>query len=236
MKVCAYVPLLYGKEYLEYSIRSYMDVVDKIYILYTDKPSYGHNSGFVNTESEQELKDIVFSTTNKAEWIKVDANNEGAHRGHISQFSRNYDMTVSTDYDEVWKTEDLERALKQAYDMPYRRYGIAGFLNFFRDFNNVCTDGFRPHRIYKESGNGEYLNLEATIYHFGYAISEASMRGKWACHGHHDELRPNWINEVYLNPNVTTNLHPVAHGIWNLHPFDKYILPQFMHKHPLFLK
>lgn len=55
MKVCAYIPLLYGKEYLAASIQSYMDLVDKIYVLYTPKPSYGYNAHLACPESEQEL-------------------------------------------------------------------------------------------------------------------------------------------------------------------------------------
>lgn len=234
MKVCAYIPLLYGKEYLAASIQSYEGLVDKIYVLYTPKPSYGYNAHFACPESEQELKDIVFSTTNKAEWIHVNANNEGAHRGYIAQFERQYDLTVATDYDEVWKPEDLARALQEAYDQPFRRYGIDGFVHFWKSFNKVCYDGFRPVRIYKNNGHGETI-LRSTIYHFGYAISETMMRYKWSIHGHYSELKPNWIEGVYKSDRLE-DLHPVSNGLWNAVDFDKNTLPDFLKAHPNFNK
>lgn len=230
MKVCAYIPLLYGAEYLAASIQSYNDLVDKIFVLYTSKPSYGYNAHLVCPESEQQLKDIVFATTNKAEWIDVTgANNEGDHRGHIQRFSQGYDLTLSTDADEVWNPNSLQEALKQAYDQPFRRYGIDGFINFWKSFNQVCIDGFRPIRIYNNAGNGETV-IKATVYHFGYAISEAMMRYKWDIHGHHTELRKNWIDEVYLS-DKTVDLHPVSFSLWNAESFDKNTLPDFLKSH-----
>lgn len=229
MKVCAYVPLLYGREYLAASIQSYRDLVEKIFILYTSKPSYGYNSHLECPETEQELKDIVFSTTNKAEWININANNEGDHRGHIQQFSKDFDLTVATDADEVWQPESLENALKQAYDQPFRQYGIDGFLNFWKSFNHVCTDGFRPIRIYKNSGKGE-TEIKATIYHFGYAIPLASMQFKWLIHGHKPELKENWIESVYQSDRMN-DLHPVSNDLWNAVPFDKNTMPDFLKSH-----
>ena len=233
-KIISYTPLHYGKEYLKYSILSYMDVVDKIVFLYTEKPSYGHNSHLRCPESEEELKDIVFSTTNKAEWVRINANNEGEHRHKIDRFRLDYDLGVATDYDEVWNTQELERALVEAKARNYARYGIDGFVNFWKDFNNACYDGFRPHRIFNYKGQGE-AEIKATIYHFGYAISEEMMRYKWAIHGHHGELKKGWIDKVYLGTGKE-DLHPVSNNLWNAQPFDKNTLPEFMKTHPLWSK
>lgn len=232
MKVLGYVPLHYGKEFLKESILSYNDLVDKIVILYSKNPSYGHGTSLQCPESEEELKDLVFSTTNKAEWVNISANNEGAHRTTIWNYADGYDLILATDADEVWKTDELERELKSALSRPFARYGINGFLNFWKTFNHVCLDGFVPIRIYKPGGIGEGISY-ATIYHFGYAISEELMRYKWAIHGHKSELRKNWIDGVYLS-DKKEDLHPVALGLWNAVSFDKNTLPDSLKAHPKF--
>lgn len=232
MKILGYCPLLYGKEYLRYSIESYKYLVDKIIILYSPIPSYGHNTHLVCPESEHDLKDIAFSTSSKVEWIRVKANQEGQHRAQIFKYADSYDLILGTDYDEVWDKKELAFALKEAYDNPFERYGINGFINFWKDFNNVCIDSFRPIRIIKPGGVGE-SEVKVTCYHFGYAISEEMMRWKWAIHGHHNELRDRWIEDVYLGDRKD-DLHPVAIGLWNAQPFDKHKLPDILQSHPRF--
>ena len=54
MKTLAYYPVHYGAEYLDASIRSISDQVDKIVILYTTHPSYGHGTSTPCPESESE--------------------------------------------------------------------------------------------------------------------------------------------------------------------------------------
>lgn len=232
MKTLAYIPLHYGKDYLGYAIESIKDHVDKIIILYTPTPSYGHGSQITPIESEQELKDIAFSASNKIQWESNTYHHEGEHRNHIDKFSDGYDLVLACDADEVFA--DVEGALKQAYDQNFKRYGVNGFINFWKTFDKVCLDGFRPIRIIKPSGSGE-SEVKTIVYHFGYCISEALMRYKWAIHGHADELRQNWIDEVYLSDR-TQDLHPVAIGLWNLVPYDKNTLPELLKKHPYYDK
>ena len=59
MKVLAYIPILYGEEYLDACIKSIDDHVEKIVILYTDRPSYGHFSQAQCPETEDQLKEIA---------------------------------------------------------------------------------------------------------------------------------------------------------------------------------
>lgn len=234
MKTCAYIPLHYGAEYLDASIKSYNDLVEKIFVLYTSKPSYGHNAHLQCPESEQQLKDIAFSVSNKIEWLNITAHNEAQHRGHIEKFEKDYDLVVSTDADEVWNPTSLENALREAYNSGFRRHGIDGFVNFWKSFDKVCYDGFRPIRIYNTKGQGETV-LKATIYHFGYCITEKIMRYKWDIHGHHSELKPNWIDEVYKGDRLT-DLHPVSIGLWNAEDFNKELLPEILKNHPNYNK
>lgn len=234
MKVCAYIPLHYGAEYLAASIQSYNDLVDEIFILYTSTPSYGHTTGIECPESEWKLRDIANSVSSKISWVNISAISEAEHRDMMWYHTREYDVVVATDYDEIWLGESLQRAIKEAYDQPFKRYRIDGFINFWKSFDKVCLDGFRPVRIYKHSGVGE-SELKATVYHFGYAIAIKTMIYKWAIHGHKYELRPDWIEDVYMS-DKETDLHPVSISLWNSQSFDKTTLPEFMKQHPNFNK
>ena len=84
------------------------------------------------------------------------------------------------------------------------------------------------------------------------------MNYKWSCHGHKDELNPNFLN-MYNRYNkerydkwvaneravewmpgkyihdVSYTLHPVAKEIWRqTKPFDKNELPEVLKNHPRF--
>lgn len=235
MKLIGYIALHYGCEYLRESIMSYNDLVDKIIILYAEKPSYGQDGGMQCPESEQQLKDLVFSATNKAEWVKVNPRHEGEHRGEIWKYSDGYDLIVTADSDEVFKPDELEQAVRFCIDNDYQRYGVDGFINFFRDFNHVCLDGFRPIRFYKPKATKQETVVKCTVYHFGYAQRLEMLEYKFSVHGHKTELRPNWINEVYKTDR-DSDLHPVSIALWNSIPFDKNTLPEFLKAHPNFNK
>jgi hypothetical protein len=238
MRVLAYIPLHYGKEYLSEAIKSIHDSVEKIIILYTDKPSFGYSTGLPCPDTREEMFHQAKNTSHKVEWIEIAAGKEGEHRELIHYYSHGYDLIVTVDADEIWSGEDLKRCLKQAYESHERNYGIAGFVNFYRSFNTVCIDHFTPIRIIKPSGiAGTMKVLNGTIYHFGYAQRNEVMRYKWSCHGHRDELRNGWMEHKYFGY-VTgmTDLHPVAAGIWNPISFDKNTLPDFLKQHPNFNK
>lgn len=229
MRVIAYYPLHYGAEYLKESILSIRDKVEKIIFLYSPVPTYGHATHLTNPDSEELLRSIAEKYCHVYEWKVISAANEGEHRHIITQFNEVYDLTLAVDADEVWQPDTLRNALDAAYNMPYARYGIDGFLNFWKTFDQVCLDGFRPIRIYKK-GQGEYINLKGTVYHFGYCISEELMRYKWGCHGHKSELRRKWIDDVYLSDRKN-DLHPVAENLWNVQQFDKTTMPDFLKQH-----
>ena len=83
--------------------------------------------------------------------------------------------------------------------------------------------------------NGVGHGLPTKIYHFGTCQSKKTMEYKYLCHGHKNELRSDWLNEVYYKwtpENQIQNLHPVAHGLWNAEAFDKTALPDSIKAHP----
>jgi hypothetical protein len=83
-----------------------------------------------------------------------------------------------------------------------------------------------------------YSHKLAPVFHFGYCIRDQLMHYKWSCHGHKNELRENWLKDVWMRPNVTKNVHPTngkndeGVGFWNVQQMKKSTLPAVMRKHP----
>ncbi len=242
MKTIAYYPLHYGLEYLEASIKSIHDHVEKIVILYTDKPSYGHHSKMECPESEQQLKDLAFASSNKIEWVKIQSQNEGNHRDKAFNYASGFDVMLTLDTDEVWEPAVLEDTIKRASETNSRYIGIDGFVGFWRDFDHVVKDWFHPVRIHNlRSQNRVQQDIKSTIYHFGYAQSEAIMRYKFEVHGHKSEIIPDYLDKKYyawdkIGCGVEW-LHPASTTIWqDAEHYDKSVLPEILKNHPNFDK
>lgn len=239
MKVYAYIPLHYGAEYLKQAIQSVDEFVEKILILYTDKPSYGFGTASPCPETEGELQAIASSASSKVVWIKQNFEYEGAHRSYANQFAEDADLLLALDADEVWNRESLKECLEFAYNAPHKYTGITGFINFWKSFNYACYDGYAPIRITKiKANNMDQKHIGGKVYHFSCAQSLKMVKYKWEIHGHKDELRPDWMEKylAWTPENNLLDLHPVAINLWNATPFDKEFLPDFMKTHPNYNK
>lgn len=239
MRVIGYIPLMYGAEYLEACIKSMENHVEKILIVYTEKPSQGHATDFICPETEEQLKTIALAASEKIEWHKGQFGCESEHRNYILKYASGYDIVFTLDADEVVDQEDIPRALKLAYESDKRHIGISGFINFWRSFSYACYDGFIPYRIVNLKNQGGTGQVDCKIYHFSTAQKIETIRFKWNVSGHKDELRKNWIDDVYLKwtpDNQFNDLHPVAFGLWNATPFNKETLPDSLKSHPNYNK
>ena len=238
MKVIGYIPLYYGAEYLDACIKSMAPHVEKIIVIYVDKPSQGYDSGIPCPEGEEMLKEIAVNASEKVEWHKGRFGHEAQHREYILQHSEGYDLVLTCDADEVI-TDDIQGALEQAYNSKNRRFNVSGFVNFWRSFDYACYDGFLPARITNLHNTEGEETVHATYYHFSCAQSEEIVRFKWNVSGHKSELRPNYLDEVFYGwtkENQIQDLHPVAFGLWNATPFDKTTLPDVLKNHPNYNK
>lgn len=232
MKVIAYCPLHYGGEYLAAAIQSVENHVDKIMIFYTETPSYGFNTKLSCPETEEELFKIATEASPKVEWFKVQSGSEGEHRHLIYQFTEGYDLVLAFDFDEVFDQQDLARVLKEAFaNKEHLHFGLSGFINFWRSFNNACYDGFTPVRITNLHNTGAMGILNCKVYHFSCAQSARIMNYKYAIHGHKDEIREGWLEQTYFGWHGQPDLHPVSIGLWNATPFDKTTLPESLKNH-----
>jgi hypothetical protein len=251
MRIIADYCTLYGKEYLRESILSINDFVDKIVIFYAAKPSFGFETHFPCPETEDEIKEVAFGASNKIEWIPVGAGSEGQHREMIFEHTIGYDTLLHIDADEVWDRDSLIGCLEQVRRGTAWRYDIVGMMHFWKSFNHFCADANGIARIfnlrndrktYKEKPfqhvKENSQTLYGKMYHFGYAQKRETIEYKLAIHGHKNDLKPNWLTEVYdkWTPE-RRNLHPTPYDLWPLaYPFDKNQLPDILKQHPNFNK
>lgn len=241
INVICYMPLHYGVEYLKESLMSVINHVDKIVVVYSETPSYGHGTTVECPEKEMELFDIAMAVCGgKLIWRKEKFSHEGEHRSFIYNFTEGYDLVLAVDADEIFHEAELDKALRLAYEGDKRYYGIAGYLNFWKSFNNVLTDGFTPIRITNLKNNSGEGVVPCTIYHFSCAQSDVIMNYKYEIHGHKSELRENWLQNIYYKwtpENQFKFLHPTSMDIWGeVQPFDKNTLPESLKQHPNFNK
>lgn len=232
-KILGYMPLLYGKEYLRVSLGSVVSHVDQFVVLYTETPSYGHGTEMKCPDSEAELKSIAQDVLGeKLIWVKGSWGQEGAHRGEIFRYCGGFDGILAIDADEVYCQEDLPKAIDAAMSSPHWLSGFGGYVNLWRSFNHACYDGFTPIRftnLHRERDSG-YGVVPCKVYHFSCAQSREVMNFKYEIHGHKNEIRPNWLRDIYYGDQME-DVHPTSFGLWNATPFDKTTLPESLKQH-----
>ena len=236
MKVAAFTALHYGKDYLEYAIRSVAPDVDEWLFAYSPVGSHGHRSNITCPETEAQLKAAALRGLNGLpyQWWSGNWPHEGAQRDSVYQHT-DADLIIVVDADEVWAAGAVEQAI--AYGMEQEtRNGRVPFIHFWRSFNHVCKDGAWPVRILKPSAPvGESYAGIPPVLHFGYAIKPHMMIYKWCIHGHKGELRPNWLDQKFIHwqpGNGISDLHPTNVDYWNTEPYAKEQLPDVLDDHP----
>jgi hypothetical protein len=243
-----YIPLFYGLEYLEACIKSMEPWVEKIMVIYTPIGSQGHRTTIPCPESKEELQAIAMMASPKVEWHEGIFPNESSHRSWIYGHSEGYDLVLTLDADEIIEPNDVPAALEYAMNSDAHFIGIDGFINFWRSFNHVCLDGFRPFRILnlRNQNTKQDINCKCRIYHFSTCQNIDIVRFKWNVSGHKHELRHRWIEDIYLrwtpenmNEEIWRScggLHCVALNLWNVINFDKTTIPDILKAHPNYNK
>lgn len=237
MKIAAEIPVHYGADYLRYAVEAVEPFVDKVIILYTDKPSFGHASPTACPETEEQLRACCDGIhPDKLVWHKGKWFNEGAHRGAMAALAPDCDLIVRADADEVWDHRALMHAIGVAEKSSAHNFLCGGFRHFYRSFGYACADVWQPVRVLNMKGSGNaVIDFEGmSIAHFGYAIRPELMRYKWSAHGHQSELRPGWLENVWMK-NVRENCHPtMPNNWWTAAPFDREQLPSILRAHPFY--
>lgn len=244
-KVHSLTILHYGKDYLSVALKSAYSNMDRQFIFYTPHASHGHRSDAPPIESKQELIDSLADyPKSKLIWEDTDQFwHEGQQRDYaLSVASHEADLVLVQDYDEIWFPHVLNDVLEHVWRENKARRWLLNFRHLWRSFNYIIEDDAWPVRVIdtRHADGIAYIPRELTAYHFGYAVTDAVMRYKWQCHGHKDELRPDWFTEKWQAWPPVEDCHPTngrkenGEGWWNPKPFDKWMLPSVMCDHPFF--
>lgn len=243
MRVLGFMSILYGKEYLRESLLSVVNHVDKFVVAYSANPSHGVHCDGKCPDSESEIHAICKEVLkDKLIWdVSRGFSDESQHRDVRYKYSQGYELILTIDADEVYKEEELHQALVFASLGRERYYGINGYINLWRSFDYACYDQFRPIRIENLTANNhdQNHNCPLTVWHFSTCQSEMIMRYKYKVFGHAAEVRPQWLDSVYYRwtpENQFNDLHVVALGLWNATPYNKYMMPDYLRRHPNFNK
>lgn len=235
MKKMAFMVLHYGKPYMEAALRGIYDQVDKIYILYTDKPSQGYGTARPCPDSEQDLMACCNPFWDKITWILGRWGTEGDHVNAYKMFSAAFDWAIRLDSDEIYPPGMVDEMIRQAEESNHKDYRIP-FVHHWRSFAHGCRDAQMPTRLTRiKGGEGErYLdsqNGKWEVNHMGYAVPTKYIEYKLDVSGHHLEFRPDWL-ETRWKANAMTDVHPVIFNWWNAEPYDISRLPEALKVHP----
>lgn len=242
MKV-GYVCLHYGTCYLEWSIRSVIDDLDRLYVLYSPEGSHGHKSSIPCPDKREDLLAAAQrGAGDKLEWVDAGVfGYEGQHRDTIHKLAPTADVIVRLDYDEIYPEGLLRHILFLVRNTTARRYRIP-FIHFYRSFNTaILHDPAYPEIVTVPSRLDSEMTLPTDpVAHMGYAIPAYLMRYKLSIHGHKNELRMNadeYTDSIYLNRDRVTDLHPVGSEHWNIERVDPLdYMPTWMQEHPYYHK
>ena len=239
----AYYAIHYGKEWLEWSIRSVKPFVDEVHVFYTGYPSHGHSTSLVCPETALDLK--IVTDRMGAEWWNcshMHFNWEGAHRDYAVNMCRELgaDTILVVDPDEVWTPEYLTAALDEAESGTETVYRVF-MRHFWRSVKWVCDDLAAPVRILRSNASNKaenYIKAIGKVLHFGYAQSPRITFYKQDIHGHKGEWREGWFENVFMpwQPGQG-DVHPTNVNFWTPVPYeDNGELKQLIGDHPYFGK
>mgnify|MGYP001558218476 CR=1 FL=1 len=249
MRIIGGITAHYGSDYIGYAVKSIYEFVDELWISFCTLP-WGHRSTPIpNPDSIEKMREaahIFGDPHNKIHFEQHDFwPDEGTHRDHITALAtdRGADLLLRTDADEIWDQESLAGWLEIASRMEAHYYSLP-FLHLWRSFDYYCDDDCRPLRIvncksWQVEHNFPPL-IKEKVFHMGYARKPADVYYKALVHAHQEGDWKTWYQNVFLRfPTVTQNVHPTCvrpkpdgSNWWDIKPFDRYRLPNFMQSHP----
>lgn len=227
----------FGKEWIGYSVRTIQDAVDEVHVFYAPEPSYGFSvAGAVCPDTEAEIHAEVHRWARiPVFWHRVEGTRtEGQHKDkmlHVAR-ERGAEAYILLDADELWDTQTAVSVVDHVLSAGKSGRWQAHFHHFWRSFDWMIADPFRPIRVvdmrgWSFEGGAPYpiqpdASLDETtqqwgVFHFGYAQAERTMRYKLTCHSHSPELRSDWLDKAFLpwTPQEQTHdLHPTQPRLW----------------------
>lgn len=240
MKVVGFTCLHYGKDYLEWAIRSVIDHVDEHWCVYSPIGSHGHHTDRPCPDTREELYVAAQrGAGDKLRWFEGTFRHEGEHRGMIHTLAPDADVILVVDADEIWPLGLAEALINQPNGVSYPGRLRLPIIHYWRSFYRaIIHDPAFPVRvIYPKADMGEMtfiLPKESPINHMGYAQRPEIVEYKQHTHGHKGEWRKDdWFNTIFMDETRRTDLHPVGSQYWDYEDIDPWrYLPDFMREHP----
>lgn len=241
MKIVAYTPLLYGRDYLASAIRSVIDAIDEYHVLYSAVGAHGHRTNAPCPETRDELYALASAAAGyKLRWHDAGPfPHEGAQRDSVHLYAPDADVILALDADEIWPDGLAEKVTRpEVVARGFRRYRLP-MVHFWRSFQRaVLHDPAFPERVIYPGNTGpvETFHEGGAIAHMGYAQRSEIVAYKLLTHGHRNEFRRDcdWLADVFL-ANRQNDCHPVGSDHWapeTVAPLD--YLPDWMREHPYY--
>ena len=240
-KIVCSITLHYGSDYLHHAIRSIIDDVDSVIVLYSPVGSHGHRTDVPCPDTKEELYAIAsHAAGDKLRWFDGSWTHEGQQRDSIYEIAPDADCIVVLDSDEIMPPGFIRSAIEATKDLGVRDIRLP-FVHFYRSMKQaILHDPAYPVRlIYPRNAHGAETFtpdqslpiLERSVLHYGYAQRSEIVWYKMQIHGHKAELRRDcdWFYDIFMNLLRTTDLHPVGSDAWQWEHVD---IPTFMQDHP----
>lgn len=240
MKLIAYTPLLYGRDYLGAAIRSVINSVDEYHVIYSPIGAHGHRTDVPCPETRDELYAIASAAAGpKLRWHEGVFAHEGQQRDYIHIVAPDADVILALDADEIWPDGLADMVTRpDAVARGFQRYRLP-MVHFWRSFRRaVLHDPAFPERVIypRNSGPVETFHAGGAIAHMGYAQRSEIVDYKLLTHGHRAEFRRDcdWFRDVFL-ANRQHDCHPVGSEYWNPEPVEPLdYLPEWVQAHPYY--
>lgn len=219
MKIAANYTIFYGEEFLEFSVRSIYDFVDRINIAVGEKSWKNHKGvRFDPIDNTLELVDRLPDPKNKIRVFKGIWDSDTEQRNFLlDKCIGKYDYAMLIDSDEVWEkaqisgllefaTNDLERSPKGEESkvisvniIHYFKSLYYGFRGELQKVNYLFrTDGSIHHEWIRHAGTVKTAHCSCYYHHYGYAYPKEIIQKKIRMWGHSHEVTENWYKDIYL--------------------------------------
>lgn len=253
--VIAVYVIHYGRDYLEYSIQSIYNHVDKI-IISVGLKSWAYNrSKPIDPSFLSYILDLPKKYP-KIEIVTGEWSIEEDQRNSTIEYARSFDYYFLLDHDEIYDPTDLDKLYEFVDNHPQNAVFKIPFINFWRSFGYVLEEShptpvqrfFRTGRRFRFklsclSGYKArtHINVECCkCFHFSYAQTPEAIKYKIGTWMHAPELAADWYESVFEKwpqNRQMENLFLIANNekVWKRAiTFDKIQLPEFMKLHPFY--
>lgn len=211
MTIAANYTLFYGEEFIEYSVKSIYDHVDKIYMSVGEMSWKNHHGK--RFEPIDNLLEKVYEIPDPDKKIEIftgiwDGDTE-QRNFLLDKCIGNYDYAMLIDSDEVWEKREIEGLKGVAEEFkedPQIKVIAVDIIQYYKSlyWGHKCTNIRGVNYLYKADGtiHHEWIRHPGTVpthkcsayyHHYGYAYPMDIIKKKVKMWGHSSEVDEKWF-------------------------------------------